>query len=110
MEPIEDYILNFLARKETPEDVEKLKEWLEVDPSRREELKQWLVAWDTVKMIDTEEEIDVERAYERFEERSESDGNVRILKNVFACFQSAYCFRRIAAIFVVGFLNGLIGR
>jgi len=63
--PIEDYIINFLARKESPEDVQKLKEWLAVSPARRDELKRWLVVWDIVGMMDVEK-ISPDKAYQRF--------------------------------------------
>ena len=62
----EDYIIRFITRTETMEDVHKLKEWLAVSPSRRSELKKWLVAWDAAGMIDALNIFSPEKAYQRF--------------------------------------------
>ena len=64
--PVEDFIIRFVARKETQEDVQKLKKWLAVAPARRYELKQWLVAWDMASMMDTIEKLNPDKAYKRF--------------------------------------------
>ena len=64
--PIEDYIVNFITRKESPDDVRKLKKWLAVDPAHRNELKQWLAVWDTVSMIDADNKFNHDKAYQRF--------------------------------------------
>jgi len=64
--PIGDYIISFLARKESPEDVQKLKEWLAVQPAHRDELKQWLVVWDTAGMMNVTEQFSPDKAYQRF--------------------------------------------
>jgi len=105
MEPIEDYIINFLARRESPEDVESLKKWLDADPSRRDELKRWLVAWDAANMIEVAEEIDVERAYERFVEKEKiNTSGVLKMNGIFKTVM------RVAAVFVVGFLLGIFSR
>ena len=58
MDTIEDYIINFIARQESPEDAENLKRWLDADPSRRDELKQWLIAWDAAKITEFDKKID----------------------------------------------------
>ena len=63
---INDCIINFLARKESPEDMQKLKKWLEVDPMHREELKQWLKVWDASGMTDDAERYHPNDAYQRF--------------------------------------------
>ena len=63
---IADYIIHFLARKEPPEDVQKLKEWLAADPVHRDELKQWLAAWDVAGMMGIAGKITPEEAYHRF--------------------------------------------
>jgi len=62
----EDYVIRFISRKETKEDVEKLEEWLEEAPSRRNELKQWLVAWDIAGMIKAVNIFSPDKAYQRF--------------------------------------------
>ena len=62
---VENHIIHFLARKETPEDAQKLKEWLAADPARRDELKRWLVVWDIVGMMDVEK-FSPDKAYQRF--------------------------------------------
>ena len=59
----EDYILSFLARRESQEDVQKLKRWLTDDPAHRDELKQWLVAWDTAGMVNAAEMFSPDKAY-----------------------------------------------
>jgi ferric-dicitrate binding protein FerR (iron transport regulator) len=64
--PIEEYMIRFVARKETQEDVQKLKEWLATDPANRDELKQWLVVWDTVGMMNIAEKFNPDKAYQRF--------------------------------------------
>jgi len=62
----EDYIIRFISRTETKEDVHKLKKWLSVSPSRRNELKKWLVAWDAAGMIDALNIFSPDKAYQRF--------------------------------------------
>ena len=64
--PIEDYIIHFLARKESPEDVQKLKKWLAVHPARRHDLKQWLAVWDSVGMMGVAEKFSPDKAYQCF--------------------------------------------
>ena len=112
MYPIEDYILNFLARKETPEDVQKLKDWLAADPAHRDELKQWNAIWDVAGMMDAAEKISPDKAYQRFMFRvaaekaskpapkTDTKGRRRdvVIQTI----------RRIAAIFVVGFSVGML--
>jgi ferric-dicitrate binding protein FerR (iron transport regulator) len=110
MDPIEDYIINFLTRKESPEDVQKLKEWLASDPAHRDELKQLLATWDTVSMMDAAEKIDTENAYHRFmfrmgaetEQKTEPVTKGRRRNTVFNTIL------RIAAIFVISFSLGMI--
>ena len=108
MDQIEDYILNFLARKETSEDVENLKKWLANDPSHREDLKKLLIAWDSAKLINASEKIDAKKAYERFEARiaeNKPSGKVVTLRTN-SIFKTVM---RIAAIFVSVFLLGIVG-
>ena len=64
--PVEDYMIRFATRKETQEDVQKLKKWLADDPARRDELKQWLVTWDIAGMVDAAEKFNPDKAYQRF--------------------------------------------
>jgi len=61
----EDYILSFLARRESQEDVQKLKRWLTDDPAHRDELKQWLVTWDAAGMVHVTKKLDPCKAYQR---------------------------------------------
>ena len=107
--PIEDYIINFLARKESPEDVQKLKEWLSVDPAHRNELKQLLAVWDSVGMIDAAEKYDPVKAYQRFMFRVGAETAPKTARTGFhrdtAVFKT---IRRIAAIFVIGFSLGIL--
>jgi len=65
--PVENnMIMRFVARKESQEDVQKLKKWLADDPAHRDELKQWLVAWDIAGMAIVAETVNPEKAYQRF--------------------------------------------
>lgn len=62
----EDYMFRCVARKESQEDVQKLKEWLVSNPAHRDELKQWLVTWDTAGMLDAAKKFCPDKAYQRF--------------------------------------------
>jgi len=106
--PIEDYIINFLARKESPEDVQKLKEWLAVDPARRNELKKWLAAWDSVGMRDTTDQFDVEKAYQRFMFRVGAEATPKTAPKGLRTNMIFGTIRRIAAIFVISFSLGML--
>ena len=118
MYQIEDYIINFLARKETPEDVQKLKEWLATDPANREELKKLLAIWDSLSIMNTVDNIDPEKAYQRFmfragaeETKTENEIETKteqkaVPKNV----RKDMIFKtvqRIAAIFIISFSLGI---
>ena len=61
--PVKDYIIRFVMRKESQEDVKKLKKWLAADPAHRNELKQWLAAWDTAGMMNADEKFNPGKAY-----------------------------------------------
>jgi len=111
MKPIDDYIINFLLRKETPEDVENLKKWLAIDPSHREELKKWLVTWDAAKLIDANEKIDVKKAYERFEARIANETEEKPYGKVVKLRTNTMLktVMRIAAVFATVFMLGIVG-
>jgi hypothetical protein len=64
--PIEDYILKFVARRESPEDVQNLKEYLANDPNHREELKQWLFMWDIAGMLNISIKFSPDKAFRYF--------------------------------------------
>ena len=66
MNNLEDYIIRFVMRKESREDAQKLKKWLAVNPAHRDELKQWLAAWDIAGIINIAEKFDTDKAYQRF--------------------------------------------
>jgi ferric-dicitrate binding protein FerR (iron transport regulator) len=102
---IGDFIIPFLARKETPEDVQKLKEWLAADPQHRDELKRWVATWDTAAMLDVSEKIDSEKAYHRFIFRA---GEERTTPKVLRSNNFFTIFLRIAAIFVISFSLGIL--
>ena len=107
--PMEDYIINFLTRKESPEDVQKLKEWLAVDPARRKELKQMLAAWDSVGMMDAAEKIDTEKAYQRFMFRIGAEKEQKTTQTKFRIDATGFkTIRRIAAIFIISFSLGML--
>ena len=69
MYPIEDHIIHFLSRKESPEDVQELKSWLAINPAHRDELRQWLAVWDAAGMMGTVEKFNPDNAYQRFRYR-----------------------------------------
>ena len=115
-----DSIIHFLARKETPEDVQKLKKWLAADPANRAELKQWLAAWDVAGMIGVAGKINSQDAYQRFLFRLNKDTagfdaitpglSVIPVTPVTAPSRAGKVMRtslRIAAAAVVGFVVGL---
>ena len=107
--PIEDFIINFLARKESPGDVEKLKEWLASDPERRTELKQWLAVWDSAGMMDATEKFDPEKAYQRFMFRLGSETITKTVPKKFRMDTDVFkTILRIAAIFVISFSSGML--
>jgi ferric-dicitrate binding protein FerR (iron transport regulator) len=64
--PIEDHIINFLAREESPEDVQNLKNWLAINPLHRNELQQWLAVWDSAGIMFLIEKLSLYRAFQRF--------------------------------------------
>ena len=107
---IEDYIINFLARKESPEDVQKLKEWLAVDPAHRDELKQWLAAWDMAAIMDAAEKVSPGKAYQRFMFRmgAENKGTTPNLSAKVVRMDVFRTISRIAAIFVISFSLGIL--
>lgn len=64
--PIDDFIIHFLSRQESEEDVKKLQEWLEEDISNRERLKEWLKVWDAADMINNKDQYNTDEAYHKF--------------------------------------------
>ena len=103
---INDCILNFLAHKESLEDIKKLKEWLEFDPKHREELKQWLKVWDAAGMADDVERYRPNEAYQRFMFRLKR----KTQSQSFAKNQNTSLYntiRRIAVVFAISFLLGI---
>ena len=111
--PIEDYIINFLARKESPEDVQKLKEWLAADPAHRDELKHWLAAWDAASIMEAAKNVSTDKAYQRFMLRVGAENVSPIspaspVSSASPIF-SISSFLRIAAIFVITFSLGILG-
>ncbi len=104
---INDYIVNFLARKGSSDDTRMLKEWLDADPRHREELKQWLKTWDAGEMADNINKYKPDEAYRQFMLRLKGAASV---KTVIPKPRKRFLFdnvRRIAAIFAVGFLMGI---
>jgi hypothetical protein len=66
MNCLEDHIISFVSRKESPDDVQKLKKWLSVDPARRDDLKQWLAVWDIAGIGNTVEKLNPDKTFQRF--------------------------------------------
>jgi ferric-dicitrate binding protein FerR (iron transport regulator) len=94
---INDYIIHFLLRKASAEDVQELKKWLDADPAHRDELKQWFKAWDAADMADNAGRYRPEEAYQRFMFRLKRDALPKT--NLQIMFRN---IRRIAAILVIG--------
>jgi len=105
---VDDYIIHFLARKETPEDVQKLKEWLAADPAHRSELKQWLATWDAATMMGTDNLFSPEKAYQRFMFRMKAETASKTVKKHRRIDTVFSTISRIAAIFVISFSLGII--
>lgn len=104
--PIEDYIIRFLAREETPEDVQKLKEWLAANPEHREELKEWLAIWDFAGKTDVANPDD---AYRRFMFRLNREATEKANKKELRTEMILRNFRRIAVVFIISFSLGILG-
>jgi ferric-dicitrate binding protein FerR (iron transport regulator) len=104
---ITEYIINFLARKESPEDVQKLKEWLATDSAHRDELKQWFVTWDAVNMADAGK-LHPEEAYQRFMFRLQREASTEIARRKNRIRNMVKTISRIASVFLVSFLLGIL--
>ena len=103
---VNDYIVNFLAHKDTPKDVQKLKEWLEADSEHREELKQWLKVWDASGMADDAGRYNPNDAYQRFMFRLQRKTPPQpVIKNRYMSLYDT--IRRIAVVFAISFLLGI---
>ena len=90
---ITNQIINFLTRKASQEDLQKLKEWLDADAANRDELKQWLATWDAAAMLNIAGKINPEDAYRRmFPVRT----NTLMIT-----------LRKMAAAVVIGFMLGI---
>ena len=103
---IADSIVKFLTRKESPEDIKRLKEWLDIDSANRDELKQWLKTWDIAEMADNSKAYRHDEAYQRFLFRLKRETKPqKITKN--QNMSLYYTIRRIAAVFVISFSLGV---
>ena len=102
---MEDYIINFLARKASQEDLQKLKDWLANEHAHREELKQLLVAWDASAALDAVKTVNSDEAYRRFLSRVQNEGTEKLAER--ATNPVFWNIFRIAAIFVLGFSLGI---
>ncbi|MDH6303710.1 transmembrane sensor [Parabacteroides sp. PF5-5] len=107
---LNDSILNFLSRKESPEDIQKLREWLDADPAHREQLKQWLNVWDMAETLDNTEKYQPEDAYQRFIYRLEQDASLKADTSKIHQSKKSYLstLLRIAAVFIISFSLGTI--
>jgi ferric-dicitrate binding protein FerR (iron transport regulator) len=104
---INDYIVGFLSRKATAEDVQQLKTWLEADSAHRDELKEWFRAWDAAGIADNS--YSPEEAYRRFMfrlHRDEIPSGHSIRESRFGT--TFRTIRRMAAVFAFGFMAGLM--
>ena len=104
---INEHIIQFLARKEKPEDVQKLKEWLAADTVHREELKQWLTAWDAAGMAGIDGKLGINEAYQRFMFRLNRKPLPITAPKLSKMDVVIRTIRRIAAIFVIAFALGM---
>lgn len=66
MNNLDEHIIRFVSRKEMPDDVQKLKNQLAVDPAHRDDLKQWLAVWDMAGMAGASEKFNPDKAFQRF--------------------------------------------
>ena len=113
---IEEYIIRFLSRRERPEDVEKLKQWLSEDPSNRDKLKDWLEVWDAAELLQNKEKYDGEKAYRKFlrylkEAESQSSTDKTVKSQLAPVSKPLHptllrTISRIAAIFILSFSLG----
>jgi ferric-dicitrate binding protein FerR (iron transport regulator) len=107
--PINEHIINFLTRKESSEDVQKLKEWLAANPAHRIELKEWFATWDTAALVKGSSNIRPEEAYQRFMYRLEREASKETIKENLRHRKAIFTtIRRIAAIFVISFSSGIL--
>ena len=102
-----DQIINFLTRKESLEDVNKLKEWLAADPAHHNELKQWLMTWYLAGTTEYLGKISSEDAYRRFMFRLSSETSRDTIPKRNRIRVAFKTIRRIAAIFIFAFLSGM---
>lgn len=106
---IDEYIINFLSRQETDEDVEKLRKWLDEDISNRERLKEWLHIWDAAELVNNKDRYDANLAYHKFLEHIE-EKEVQAKRTKKASISGhkrmLITFGKIAAIFILSFLLG----
>lgn len=103
--PVDDYIIHFLSRQESAEDIDKLKNWLAKDPANKERLKEWLQVWDATDMVDNFDQYNADEAYHKFLiylKKQESEKSVRTPLFI----KTIRYIGRIAAIFILGFSLG----
>ena len=105
---INDHIIQFLTRKETPEDVQKLREWLAADPAHREDMKQWLATWDVAGMVSIDGKLNPDEAYRRFLFRLNREALPKTAPKESRTDVIFRTVRRIAAIFVIAFALGML--
>jgi len=105
---INDHIIQFLARKEKPEDVQKLKEWLASDPDHREDLKHWLATWDAAGMENHAGKFNLDEAYQRFMFRLNHKPSLKTAPKESRTDVIFRTIRRIAAIFILAFSSGML--
>ncbi|MDR1370046.1 MAG: FecR family protein [Dysgonamonadaceae bacterium] len=101
------HIINFLSRKETPEDIRQLKEWLDTDPVHHEELRKWLVLWDATDMVENTDKYHQDDAYRRFMFRLKRDASVDSVSGKDRRRLYINNVRKIVAVFIVSFSLGV---
>lgn len=108
-DPIDDYIVHFLSRRESEEDIEKLKEWLDSDASNKKLLQEWLQVWDAADMAENFDKYNTQRAYNNFltylkdQEKKTKQGKEKPKP---AFVRRLHSLGRIAAVFILSFSLG----
>jgi len=108
-QPVDDYIIHFLSRQESEEDILKLKKWLDEDISHKDQLKEWLQVWDAANMIDNYGKYNTQSAYHQFQMYLKEQGDTSIqnkTKPKLSLTRMFYSMRKIAVIFILSFTMG----
>lgn len=104
---IEDYILHFLSRQASEEDIRKLKKWLDKDVRNKTLLKEWFQLWDAVDMMENMRKYSLDEAYQKFLIRLKKEEEEKKIKLSPPFIRTLYKMGNIAAIFILSFSLGV---